>query len=256
MKLFILPRCAAALVSYGVIAIILADVAMAQHGDVWLHTDVINDKVGLGVVDESGTTFTPGVRVLEAILTPDALPFSPFDYSAEDPGFRSAAGDLPPSQPIGLSVASLSVWNGAGLHPAGGVAFSFDLAGGFATEADGSLHEHPLYGLTDLNDDLLPIPDGVYVAAFRASTAGLGDSDFEYFVMLKDDLIDNETDAEALEGLLEDFENGGPAPVFMGKDFSFFEEAHEFVADAVPEPSGMLLVGCATLGAITARRRK
>ena len=234
----------------------LANVAYAQHGDVWLSTDVANNKLALGVVDEAGVTFMPGVRVLEVILTPDALPFSPFDYSAEDPGFRSAAGDLPASQPVGLTLQSLSVWNGAGLDAAAGVEFSFDLSSGFATEADGSLHEHPLYGLTDLTLDPLPVPDGVYVASFKASIAGLADSDPYYFVMLKDDLIADESDVETLAGLLEDYANGGPLPVFGGKNFAFFEEAVEFAAAAVPEPHGVALACCGVLGLLQARRRE
>ncbi len=145
----------------------------AQHGDVWLSTDSANNRIALGVVDEAGVTFTPGIRALEVILAPDSLPFSPFDYSAEDPGFRAAPGELPPSQAVNLTLESLSVWNGSALTPAGGVSFAFDLSGGFATEPNGGMHEHPLYGLTDLTADALPIPDGVYVAKFHVSTAGL-----------------------------------------------------------------------------------
>jgi hypothetical protein len=233
-----------------------ANVARAQHGDVWLSTDVANNKIAVGVVDETGITYTPGVNVLEVILTSDALPFSPFDYSAEDPGFRSAAGELPASQAVGLSLQSLTIWSGAGLDPAAGVAFSFDLTSGFVTEADGSLHGHPLFGLTDLTLDPLPLPDGVYVASFTASMAGLADSDAYYFVMLKDDLIADEDDVEALEGLLEDFENGGPQPIFAGKNFAFFEEAVEFVEAAVPEPHGAALACCGGLGLLQARRRE
>jgi hypothetical protein len=116
----------------------LSQSAAAQHGDVWLSHEVANDKIAVGVADEAGTTFTPGVRVFEGILTPDSLPFSPFDFSAADPGFRSAAGDLPPSEPINLAHHSLRLWNGAGLEPAVGIDFDFDLSGGFSTGADGS----------------------------------------------------------------------------------------------------------------------
>jgi hypothetical protein len=223
------------------------------HGDVWLYADVLSDQLAVGIADEGGTTFTPGERVFEGILTPDLLPFSPFDFSASDPGFRSAAGDLPPSQPIGLTVSSLKVWNGAGLDPATDVAFAFDLTGGVSSAAAGSVHEHPLFGLATLT--ATPVPDGVYMASVRASTAGLGDSEEFFFVLLKDDLITNENDVETLEGLLEDFENGGPAPIFGGKDFSFYEEAVEFV-DAVPEPSGLALGGVAMLIGVARLRRR
>jgi hypothetical protein len=255
MRIRNIPHCLSVIGASLVAAIGGGGVCLAQHGDVWLSHDMLNDTIAVGVVDEAGTTYTPGVRVFEGILTPDGLPFSPFDFSAADPGFRSAAGDLPPSQPIALTQQSLQVWNGSGLDPAIVVDFDVDLSGGFSTGGDGSIHEHPLFGLIDLTADSLPVPDGVYVAAFTASTAGVGTSDRIYFVLLKDDLIESESDAESVEGLLEDFDNGGPEPVFRGKNFAFFEEAVEFVVDAVPEPSSALLGGCAVLGLISARKR-
>jgi hypothetical protein len=84
-----------------------AGVARAQHGDVWLSTDVANNKLALGVVDEAGVTFMPGVRVLEVILTPDSLPFSPLTIPA-GPGFVPPPASAP-SQPVGLTLRSLSV---------------------------------------------------------------------------------------------------------------------------------------------------
>jgi hypothetical protein len=224
------------------------------HGDVWLYADTVNTKLALGLVDESGTDFTPGVRVFEAILTPDTLPFSQFDVSAEEPGFQSAAGDLPPSQPISLTVDSLAVWNGSTLVPVTDASFSFNLAGGFASSPSGGLHDHAPFGLGDLTADSLPIADGVYVAGFMASTAGLGASDVGYLVMLHDSLIADEDDAEALAALLEDYENGGPAPIFGGKDFSFLEDVHEYVEATIPEPTSASLVAAA-FGLAAIRRR-
>jgi hypothetical protein len=101
----------------------------------------------------------------------------------------------------------------------------------------------------------LPVPDGVYVAAFTAGAAGIETSDLIYFVMLKDDLIENETDVETVEGLLEDFENGGADPIFRDKNFAFFEEAVEFVEGSIPEPNGALLASCAGLGLLASRRQ-
>jgi hypothetical protein len=222
------------------------------HGDVWLYADTPANTLAVGVVDETATVYTPDERVFVSILTPDGLPFSPFDFSSTEPGFRAAAGDLPASQPISLTVDWLKVWNGAGLDPVSDASFSFDLSGGFGSAANGSLHEHALFGLTAASAS--PVADGVYVASIRAATAGVDESEPFYFVMLKDDLVASEDDAEELAELLEAFEEGGPAPVFAGKDFSFFEEAVEFV-EAIPEPSGL---GLAAVGAIflSASRRR
>jgi hypothetical protein len=205
------------------------------HGDVWLYADTPANTLAVGVVDETATVYTPDERVFVSILTPDGLPFSPFDFSSTEPGFRAAAGDLPASQPISLTVDWLKVWNGAGLDPVSDASFSFDLSGGFGSAANGSLHEHALFGLTAASAS--PVADGVYVASIRAATG-----------------LASEDDAEELAELLEAFEEGGPAPVFAGKDFSFFEEAVEFV-EAIPEPSGL---GLAAVGAIflSASRRR
>jgi hypothetical protein len=236
-----------------VVAAVLGGLALGPrtvlaHGDVWLYTDAPNNTLGVGVVDETATVYTPDERVFESILTPDGLPFSPFDFSSTEPGFRAAAGDLPASQPIGLTVDWLKVWNGAGLDPVIDASFSFDLSGGFSSAADGSLHDHALFGLTAATAS--PVADGVYVASIRAAMAGLNGSEPFYLVMLKDDLIATEDDAEELAELLEAFEAGGPPPVFAGKDFSFFEEAVEFV-EAIPEPRGLALaaVGAILVGA-------
>ena len=227
--------------------------AVFAHGDVWLYTDVSTSALAVGVVDETATVYTPGERVFESILTPDGLPFSPFDFSSAEPGFRAAAGELPASQPISLTVDWLKVWNGAGLAPVGDASFSFDLSDGFSSEADESLHEHALFGLTATTAS--PVADGVYVASIRAATAGVDESEPFYFVVLKDDLIATEDDAEELAELLEAFEEGGPAPVFAGKDFSFFEEAVEFV-EAIPEPSGLGMAALAAGAAGLSRRRR
>jgi hypothetical protein len=235
---------------FGLLAQAPSSAARAQQGDVWLHQE--SGALSLGVVDEAGVTYTPNIRALQVILTPDSLPFSPFDYSAEDPGFRAAADELPPNQTVNLALISLQKWNGAGLEPASGVSFAFDLSSGFATEANGGMHEHPLYGLIDLTADSQPIPDSVYIAAFQVSTAGLTPSDIEYFVMLKDALVNSENDAEDLGKLLEGFENGGVAPVFNGKDFTFFEQAYRSVA--VPEPARAALAVVA-LAALRRRQR-
>jgi hypothetical protein len=257
-----------ALLAVAYLVAVLSPAAFAQHGDVWMSTDTVYNKIAAGIVNEAGTEYTPAVHSLQVILSPDVLPGSPFDYSANDPGFRAAAGELPASQSVNLALHSLSVWNGSGLEPATGVEFDFDfdyLSSGFGTESNGAMHEHPLYGLTDLTADALPIPDGVYVAAFRIGTAGLGDSDLFRFVMLKDAVIDSEDDIEGpggLEGLLEAYEDGGPTPVFDDpndaygpKDFTFFEDAAGYVA-SIPEPSSLSLAGCIAVALVARGKRR
>ena len=59
-----------------------------------------------------------------------------------------------------------------------------------------------------------------------------------------------------MEELFEAFEEGGPAPIFGGKDFSFFEEATSFVEASVPEPSSMLLASLAALGFVLNKRKR
>ena len=231
----------------------LPNVVLAHGGDVWLYTDAASSELAVGLADEAGGTFTPGESVFESILTADTLPFSSFDWSATEPGFRAAAGELPASQPISLTAGPLLHWEGSSLVATSDVSFSFNLSGGFGSEPNGSLHDHAPMGLTSMTAS--PVPDGVYVASIRAAVAGLGESSPFYLVMLKDDLIASEDDAEELAELLEAYEEGGPAPVFGGKDFSFLEEAVEFV-EAIPEPNSFALaaVGVALLG--TRRRRR
>ncbi len=72
--------------------------------------------------------------------------------------------------------------------------------------------------------------------------------------MLKDDVIADAEDAESLAGLLEDYEGGGAAPVFGGKDFTFF--ANVYAAVAVPEPGSLAMLGGAALNLLAARRRR
>jgi hypothetical protein len=227
--------------------------ALAQHGDVWLRYDAPNAMLRVGVVDEAGMTFTPGVRVFEAILTPDALPFSPFDFSATDPGFLSAAGDLPPNRQLNLLPITLEKWNGVGLDPVFTAVFDYDLSSGFTTAPDGSLHAHPLFGITDNDLDPAPLADGVYVETILPGGIP-GQAERFYLVMLKDALLENETDVEALEALLEDYEAGGPEPEFKGKNFAFFEQAVEFVENSVPEPNGLAMIACAVAACAMSRR--
>jgi hypothetical protein len=228
--------------------------AAEGHGDIALFDD--GGKIGVGLVDDSvePEIFEPGVRVFESILIP-ALAFSPFDFDSDEPGFDIEDGQFPPSQQVDLVPLSLEYWDGTGEvafgPPAADVTFDFDDAA-FATDDEGGLHDHALFGLESTG----AIPDGVYVGQFLATTAGLEASDPIYLVMLKDDLI-TAGNLEELEELLEAYEEGGAEPVFGGKSFAFFEEAVEAVEArvAIPEPSAVGLT-CVALGSLLARRRR
>lgn len=228
--------------------------AAEGHGDIALFND--GGTIGVGLVDDSADPeiFEPGVRVFESILIP-ALVFSPFDFDSDEPGFDIEDGEFPPSQLVDLVPLSLEYWDGTGdvafgAAPAG-VAFDFDDAS-FATDDEGGLHDHALFGLKSAGI----IPDGVYVGEFLASTAGLAPSDPIYLVMLKDDLI-TAANLEELEELLEAYEEGGAEPVFGGKNFAFYEAAVEAVEArvAIPEPGAVGLT-CVALGVSLARRRR
>jgi len=232
-----------------------APAARAQHADIGLFDD--SGTIGVALVDDSAVPeiFEPGVRAFEAILVP-GLVFSPFDFDSDEPGFDVEDGEFPPSQSVDLIPVALEYWDGMGSvafsAAPSGVAFDFDDAA-FATDDEGGLHEHALFGLTGSG-----IPDGVYVGEFRVATAGLGDSPSIFLVMLKDALITADNKDE-LEDLLEAFEEGGPDPVLEGKNFAFFEEAFEAVEArlAVPEPNAVGLAALAAcFGCGVGRRRR
>lgn len=224
------------------------------HGDFNLFDD--GGQVGVQAIDDVTEVVEPGVRAFEAVLLAEALPFSPFNFSASDPGFDSLAGQLPAQAAVSINVLSLDRWNGADFAPVSAVAFGFDGAANLATGAQGELHEHLLFGLADLTaDPVIDVPDGVYLARLSADVAGLATSEPFCLVMLKDDLIADVDDVEQLEALLEAYEAGGPEPILGGKNFAFFEEAVEAAAaEKVPEPATAILAA-AGIALDMARRR-
>jgi hypothetical protein len=195
--------------------------ALAQRGDVWLSHDAATDKIAVGAVDESGATLTPGVRVFEAILTPDS--------SVNDPGFNAigaTTGTVPPGfdalpgdadlfwdflpMKIGEVTSSLMYWNGAGTTPTDvsfGMApsdeYSLSLFGQDnlraaadgsdqlvpghivdTTASDGLIHVHRFFFLDNDHDDdnATVAAEGVYLISMRLRVAGLDRSDPFYIV--------------------------------------------------------------------------
>ncbi|TWT86500.1 hypothetical protein Mal64_33260 [Pseudobythopirellula maris] len=219
------------------------------HGDITLFDAA--GQVGVGLIDVGEGVFEPGERVFEALLSPKLIASFPFDFDSDEPGFDVPDGALPANEPIVLTVKSLTYWDGVGeplFAPAAGTTFGFDTDPSFATDADGGLHDHALFGLNGA------APDGVYVGEFTAAVAGLEESDPVFMVMLKDALL-TKSSLEDFEEALEQYEEGGAEPVIGGKNFAFYEEAVESVeASLVPEPASFVLVTFAFLASCFRRR--
>jgi hypothetical protein len=226
------------------------DIAVfASHGAV----DV--GFVQLDENDEFRLFFDPKVSVFSSILVPQPpIPGFPAVGSIE-PGYDAAAGDLPPEIELNIQLSTLTSWNG--IEP-----LSFSTPAGVAAgypvdpvmvSGTGGFHAHLLLGLTDLTDDGLLIPDGVYVGEFTMSGTGLADSYPYYMVALVDQLIleneDPEQAAEALGEMVRAYLADpvtNPEPVFDGKNFAFYADAIKHVeAHTVPEPQSLVLAALA-----------
>ncbi len=250
------------------------------HGGVFLAD--VDGRVNVGGGYELFTEdqhFDLTRNVFEAIMFSSFPPFSPKDYGGDHPGFfalsselaemPAGAAALPAAADVSLNFTSFSVggssdtlfyWNGSGavdfqpistVQP--GVALTVDPNPLDTTGSGGGLHVHPAYGLDDGGTGE-PI-DGVYLASPSVSVAGLVDSDPFHMVWLVDALIADEESAENVEESLESGET-----TVLGKDFSFFPEAVEYVQQnlAVPEPSSALLsiVAVAGMSGLLVRRRQ
>lgn len=244
------------------------------------HSDVLVREVGGQVAigaaedlagEEGGPNFDLDTTVFEGVFLNPAVPTPPFgyDFERDEPGFYSEPGlavgnDLPANADMTLSLDLFSLpsgtdstfyWDGAGavdFQPVStaqpGVAFTFAPAQFATTDNTSFVDDHPLFGLTG------GAADGVYLSRLRLDVDGLATSDPFYMVWLASSVLDSEALAEELEEAIEAFEDGGPAPIVAGTDFSFFEEAVEF-ADAIPEPSAALLALLALAAPAAARRR-
>lgn len=248
--------------------------------DATAHSDILLRSIGGKVVvgaaedlsgEEGGPFYHLDEKVFEGVFLNPATPTPPFGYDFErtEPGFFSAPGlpegdDLPANAGIALSLSSFSIgaandvayyWDGSGevdFQPLSaaqpGVSFAFGPTPFAATDGNGAVDDHPLFGLTG------GAADGVYLVSPVVSVTGLVDSDPFYMVWLASSvLVDDET-AEELEGALELYEEGGPEPIVGGVNFAYFEQAVDFVG-SIPEPSTALLAVLATVVVGVTRRR-
>lgn len=250
---------------------------------VWAHSDVLvrsdGTKVLIGAaedldMEEGGPFFDLETRVFEGVLIDPATPTPPFgyDFERDEPGFYSdptvpVGQNLPANADLALTLNAFSLggaadtafyWNGAGEvdfqpvsagQPGVGFTFAPTAPSPFAsTDPSGFVDDHPLFGLTG------GAADGVYLTQVELSVAGLATSDPFYMVWLANSALTTDTLAEELEEALEAFEEGGPAPVVAGVDFSFYEEAVEY-AEGIPEPAAAFLAALA-IGVTGAARRR
>jgi hypothetical protein len=239
------------------------------HSDVLVRYDAASNTTLVGAAEdidaaEGGPFFDLETRVFEGVFINPAVATPPFGFAFErdEPGFYNGPevtiGDnLPGSADLTLVEEAFALasgfdttffWNGSGsvdFQPLSiaqpGVDLTFSPAVFAATDANGNVDDHPLFGLTG------PALDGVYLSRTTLSVGGAAPSEPFYFVWLASSVLTSDLDAEELEELLEAYEEGGPAPVFGGVDFSFYEEAVEF-AEGIPEPSSAVLAALAMFG--------
>ncbi len=240
----------------------------------WASGDVFLAESGGQVAIGSGNDVGPvdadlSVRVFEGVMIAGFPPFNPADYGRDEPGFFSlpvgnpelplGASALPGNALVTINLApfavngvsdSLFYWDGVGgvnFLPAAlaqpGVQFSIAPNPVGSSGASGGLDLHPI---TALEEGGVGVPsDGVYLVAPTVSVAGLADSDRFFQVWLVDALVTDEQVAEDLEASLEVGEI-----MFLGKDFTFFEQAVAYVGEqlVVPEPTSTLLAAVAVVG--------
>jgi hypothetical protein len=242
----------------------------------------VNGQATVGAANDIGTideNFNITTNVFQGVLIPNFPPFNPADYGRDEPGFFAlgngnpltppGASALPgnaqvtinfPSFTVGTHSHSLFFWDGNGsvdfqpiLTTQPGVGLTLHPDPIASTNADGSVHQHSAWELA-LEPDGPPVPsDGVYLLSPTASVVGLSDSKPFFTLFLVDHTITNEDDAGALKDGLD-----AGQPVFNGKDYTYFNDAKDYVQKnlAVPEPSMLALAGAAAAALATCMLRQ
>lgn len=230
-------------------------------GDIAVYETNGKVDVGFAILDENDieqVSFDPNDRVFQAVLTTVTPPFASWmDYSSSEPGYDANEGDLPENAEIRWNLINISHWDGSGTPDFAPIA---SIEAGYApnpwtdpTDSQGGFHAHSNFGLGDMGAGST-LPDGVYLAELTLSVDTLDDSDPFYLVALVDESINNQVDddaiiaaAEEVGQLVRDYldDPSGGAPMFAGKDFSFYADAIRYAeSQVVPEPAtAWLLLG-------------
>lgn len=228
-------------------------------GDIALFTTEGQVDVGFAVLDDDDINqvlFDPNDRVFSSIVVPQVL-FG-FSMGSTEPGFDANEGQLPQDADIQLTTTSVRYWDGSGSVE---FADAMDVSAKFEpstmqTDSLGGFHAHPLFGLSGTVDN------GVYLTELTVGATGLADSDSFYLVSLVDDIIashaDPETAGEELGELVRNYQaDPAQAPIFGGKDFSYFGDAVQHVeTQVVPEPAGYSMTVLSLLILATLRKRR
>ena len=247
--------------------------AAAQHSDVLLRSDGAQVVIGAAAdldAEEGGPFFDLETNVFEAVLLNPEVPSPPFfpDFETDEPGFFTSPSvpvgqNLPANSLVTLTPSAFSVgagndtlhfWDGSGevdFQPISvaqpGVTFEAVEDEPLLVDDVNFLDGHPIWSLFG------GAADGVYLTSYTASAPGLEASDPFFLVFLAESDLMLESQAEAVEEALEELEENGTPAIVGGIDFSFFEEAVEFV-EAIPEPTSLVLAALG-LGVIATRRR-
>lgn len=261
---------AVALVVANLSSIVLAHGAGGDIG-LWSITTPGGEKIDVGFaeLDEDDIEhifFDRRDEVFNNILlprTPTVLPPVPWTLGTQEPGLDADPDELAPVQPLTLNVQEMTYWDGSGALNFGSLPVG--LTGGYApqpslTFADGGHHSHPVFGIQGGGT-----PDGVYLSKVTVHINTMIDSDPYYKVSLVEqdlytgDMEENADNAEALGELVRAYVAdplNAPAPIFMGKDYTFYANAIIYAEGLpIPEPGTLSLLAIALLGTLSIRRR-
>lgn len=247
-------------------------------GDIALFNTGGQTDIGFAELDDDDInqlSFDPNDSVFQAVLTPvNRVPVVfPYDFGSSEPGYDANeresllpgqfSSGLPSDALVTWQTVGLDYWDGQGelaFTPATGVEAGYAGPSTGETDSAGGFHLHPTFGLGRTDEG--PLAEGVYLATLTVTVGGLAESDEFYLVTLIDEVINEATTDELAQTMAEDLgatvreylAGDIAAPMFEGKDFTFYGDAIRFAESlAIPEPTSALLIATC-LGALVRRR--